>query len=54
MVHALNIVGDIEISYMTNFNVIGCRPERTQWLRCKFFYFVRFKNLVDTKNQEDE
>ena len=52
--HALSIVDDIDLSYMTNINDIDYQPERAQWLRSNFFYFSSFKNLADTKNQEDE
>ena len=54
MLHTLNILDDIEMFYLTNIDDVEYRAERTQSLKCNFFYLVSFKQLVETKKQEDE
>ena len=54
MLHLLNILDDIELSYVTNNDVFGYRAERTETLRSNIFLLIGFKQLVDFEKQEDE
>ena len=49
MIFALNIIDDLEIFYILNFDDVDHRLERTQSLRSIIFYLLSFKQLVDTK-----
>ena len=46
MLHTLNKLDDIELSYMTNIDDIDYRIERTHSLRSNIFYLVSCKQLV--------
>ena len=54
MLQTLNIIDDIELSYVINIDDIDYRAEGTQPLRSKIFYLASVKHLVDSKNREDE
>ena len=51
MLHTLNILVDIEMSYVTSIDDIDYRGERTQSLTINDFSLVSFKHFV---NEEDE
>ena len=51
MIFALNITDEIKLSDVTND--LDHRLERTEPLRSKIFYLIRFTHLVDT-NEEHE
>ena len=48
LLHTLNILDDIEMSYVTNIDAIVYRAEKTQSLTCNVFCLVSFKQLVVT------
>ena len=52
MLRALNILDDIEMSYLTNMDDVDSRLERTQPLRSNISYLVSFKQLVNGEKQE--
>ena len=54
MLITLNIIDDIELSYVTNIDDVDYRPERTQSLGSNIFYLLSFKDLVDSKKEEDD
>ena len=49
MLYTLDIIDDIEISYVINIDDVDYRLERTQSFRSNIFYLLSFKQLVDTK-----
>ena len=50
MVHVLNIIGNIQLSSVTND--LDSPLERIDSLRSTFFYLISFKHLVDTENKQ--
>ena len=51
-IHSLNLIDDIDMSFVTNNDGIDYRAERTQSLRSNIFYLLSFKQLADTKNKK--
>ena len=49
MIYTVNIIDDIEISYVIFFDDVDYRLERTQSLTSNIFYLLSFKRLVDTR-----
>ena len=49
MLHTLNILDDIEMSYLTILDDIDYRAERVQSLKSNVSNLKSFKQLVDTK-----
>ena len=45
MLHTLNKLDDIEMSYATKFDDVDNRAERIQSLRCSIFFLITFKQL---------
>ena len=50
MIHALNIIDEIQLSNVTND--LDCRLERTDSLRSVTFYLISLKHFVDTNNKQ--
>ena len=50
MIHALNIIDEIQLSNVTND--LDCRLERTDSLRSVNFYLISLKHFVDTNNKQ--
>ena len=51
MIHALNIIDEIQLSSVTND--LDYRLEITDSLRSNIFYLVSFNYLVDTNNKQE-
>ena len=54
MLRTLNIIDDIELSFVINIDDFNYRAEGTQSFRSKVFFLASVKHLVDSKNREYE
>ena len=51
MIHALNIIDEIQLSKVTND--LDYRLERTNFLRSVIFYLISLEHHVDTNNKQE-